>query len=376
MDQCRICGKDLYRTPLLSLRNMPAAAQKFPTPETLDQDKGITMNVRQCSACGLVQLDSDPVPYYREVIRASAYSAEMKKFRQEQFASWVKKYRLQEKKVLEPGCGKGEYLDLMSEYVHHCFGTEYSSESVQTCREKGLKVQNVYFEKGDEFLENGPFDAFFILNWLEHIPNLSLFLKILANNLISGATGLIEVPNYDMIKQNGLLTEFTVEHLYYFTKSTLERTLAAHGFDVLDCRTVWDNYIISAEVEKRKEDDPNQFASLQKKIEMEVYGFLARHPKTIIWGAGHQSLMVMAMLGLTQNEIPYVIDSAPAKQGKLTFVSHIPIVDPSYLRSDPPGAILIMCAGYSDEVVRSLQKLDEKRFSLAIMRENGLEVLC
>ncbi|MDO5579513.1 MAG: class I SAM-dependent methyltransferase [Planctomycetia bacterium] len=376
MDKCRICGKDFYPDPLLELLNMPAAAQNFPVWETLDQDRGIAMNVRQCSGCGVVQIDSEPVPYYREVIRASAYSPEMKSFRLKQFADWVKKYDLQNKKVLEAGCGKGEYLDLMSQSGPRCFGTEYSSESVQICKEKGLNVQKVFFEKGCEDLSEAPFDAFFILNWLEHIPDLSIFLKILSNQLIPEAPGLIEVPNYDMIKQNGLLTEFTAEHLYYFTESTLEGTLAAHGFDVQEYRSVWDHYILSAEVRKRRQDDPNRFSDQKKKINSQVRGFLSRYPKTVVWGAGHQSLMVLAMLGLTENEIRYVIDSAPVKQGKFTFVSHLPIVDPSYLESDPPDAVMIMCAGYSDEVVRMIRKKQGNRFALAIMRENGLEEQC
>lgn len=66
---CRICNRPC--TPLFQLENQPAGVQHL--PETPDS-KGITLNIVQCTGCGLVQLDNEPVSYWKEVIRSSRLS--------------------------------------------------------------------------------------------------------------------------------------------------------------------------------------------------------------------------------------------------------------------------------------------------------------
>ena len=150
---------------------MPAAAQFLPEAHSLDADKGLELNVYQCSGCGLVQLSNEPVSYYKEVIRAAGISPEMKEFRQQQFSAFVRKYSLQNKKILEVGCGQGEYLSIMQQAGVDAYGIEASASSVDVCNRNGLNVSQEYIEHADQRLNHAPFDAFFILNFLEHCPN-------------------------------------------------------------------------------------------------------------------------------------------------------------------------------------------------------------
>lgn len=78
---CRVCGNKFFEEPLLRYKNMPRAAQFLTDAESLESDKGVDLKVCQCSGCGLVQLSNAPVPYYRAVIRAAAFSEEMKDIR-------------------------------------------------------------------------------------------------------------------------------------------------------------------------------------------------------------------------------------------------------------------------------------------------------
>ena len=45
--------------------------------DSVGADKGLTLDLCQCSGCGLVQFDCEPVDYYRDVIRAGGYSTTM-----------------------------------------------------------------------------------------------------------------------------------------------------------------------------------------------------------------------------------------------------------------------------------------------------------
>ena len=352
---------------------MPAAAQNFPTGETLAEDRGMALALRQCSCCGVIQLTNPPVPYFRDVIRAAGCSPEMHAFRLKQFSQWLREYHLEHARILEVGCGKGEYLAIMREAGGEAYGTEHAADSVKFCHEHNLPVEALYFEHGDERLPQAPFGGFFILNWLEHIPDLRTFLRGVRNNLTPDAVGLIEVPNFDMMRRNAQVAEFTSDHLYYFTEDTLRTTLECCGFEVLDCRPVWYDYILSAEVRSKTPMDASPFLQRREKLRREIADFVNRFHEVAVWGAGHQSLAVLAMAEL-QNKICYVVDSSPFKQGKFTHATHLPIVPPDTLKTDRPEAILVMCAGFSDEVARIIREKYDPGIKLAILRENHLEV--
>ena len=132
MNKCRVCGAALSKKPLLSYKNMPAASQYFPDAHNLKKDKGVDLKVFGCQGCGLIQLANKPVSYYREDIRASVFSPEMKKFRLKQFAGFINKYRINGKKILELGCGKGEYLSFMKNLGMKATGIENSASAVKS----------------------------------------------------------------------------------------------------------------------------------------------------------------------------------------------------------------------------------------------------
>jgi 2-polyprenyl-3-methyl-5-hydroxy-6-metoxy-1,4-benzoquinol methylase len=374
INNCRVCHHPFFTEPLLRYENMPCAAQHLPDKSGLAEEHGSDLTICQCSGCGLVQLSNDPVPYYREVIRATAFSQEMREFRLLQFSDFIWHQELRGKKILEVGCGRGEYLSLMEECGADTYGIEYAEASVTKCINDRMKVSRRYIEHSNEKLDNGPFDAFFILNYLEHLPNPNEVLTGVYNNLSENGVGLVEVPNFDMMLQKKLFSEFITDHLFYFTRATLISTLQLNGFDVIECKDIWHDYIISAVVKKRTKLDISSFYQAQQQVVGQIERYLGQfEPGAVaVWGAGHQALAVMSMANL-QNKIKYVIDSAPFKQGKYTPATHIPIVSPQQIHNNLPAAIIVMAAAYSDEVVKTIQEKFGTSINIAILREDGLE---
>jgi 2-polyprenyl-3-methyl-5-hydroxy-6-metoxy-1,4-benzoquinol methylase len=370
--RCRICDSNLEL--LLEYNNMPKAAQNFPTFEDLDSEKGADLFVSQCISCGLVQLENEPVSYYKEVIRAAAFSEEMRGFRTKQFKQFVKKYSLQDKKVVEIGCGKGEFLSLMKKAGADAHGIEYSDESVQYCLENDLEVEKLYIEKESDRIERGPFDCFFIMNFFEHLPDPNTVLRSLYQNLSDDGLGLIEVPNFDMILKNNLFSEFINDHLFYFTKDTLKLTLELNGFEIIECSEIWYDYIISVVVKKRPKADLTNFFSHQLKIKYELQEYVSKRKNIAIYGAGHQSLAVISLAEIG-DKIKYVVDDATFKQGKFTPATHIPIVSNENLKKEPVDAIIIMAASYSDEIAKKIKNNFNINVDVAVLRDFGLEKL-
>lgn len=376
INKCRVCGYKFFEEPLLRYENMPRAAQFLPDAKSLEKDKGVDMEVCQCSGCGLVQLSNNPVPYYKEVIRAAAFSEEMKDFRRKQFGNFIQKYFLKGKKVIEIGCGRGEYLSLMQQIGVDAYGLEHSEESVMHCVKNGLKVSKGFVESSTYRLNHAPFDAFYILNFLEHLPDPNSTLRGIYNNLADDAVGLVEVPNFDMILRNKLFSEFISDHLFYFTMETLNTTLRLNGFEIIECNEVWHDYIISAIVQKRKKIDIAHFYKYQSQLKNEIEEYIRRFKdkKVAVWGAGHQALAVISLINLA-DKIRYVVDSAAFKQGKYTPATHIPIVSPDVLYSDPVDAVIVMAASYSDEVARIIRQKYDRNINISILRDFGLEVV-
>lgn len=373
---CRVCGNLLPPEAILRFDNMPKAAQLMPDQSNVHNDVGMTLEIFQCTDCGLVQTIGEPVHYYKEVIRASAFSAEMGEFRKQQFSRFIDHYALMGKRFLEVGCGRGEYLKIFAQCGVQAFGTEYGSAVASECRMAGLDVEEVYIDSADIRLAKGPFDGFASLNFMEHWPDPKAVLSGIRANLAEDAIGLVEVPNFEMMLREGLFTEFIADHVFYFDRDTFETTLRLNGFEVLSCESIWYDYILSAVVRKRRTVDVRGFAHKQATVKAQIDSFIARHSDegVAVWGAGHQALATMALLNLSSG-IKYVVDSAPFKQGKFTPATHLPICSPLTLTQTPVGAIIVMAAAYSDEVVRTIHAAHGNRFALAILRETGLEVL-
>ena len=385
--KCRICKGDFIKKNFLEYKNMPSSAQNFPKLKNLKNEKGINLLVCQCSKCGIVQVVNKPVGYYKEVIRSSAFSKEMKDYRKNQFKKFINKYKLKKKKIIEIGSGYGEYLSLLDKENLKSFGIEFSNSAIKASRKKKLNVMKGYINKVNYKLNHSPFDAFFIFSFLEHMPNINVVLRAIHKNLNQNSIGLIEVPNFNLILKKKLFSEFIRDHLFYFTKESLEIICKKNGFELIDISYVWHDYIISAVVKKStntkhmnyKKITPLNLKSLIKKkesIKNKINMYIDKHKKgkVVAWGAGHQALTLISLTNLSK-KIDFVVDSAPFKQGKYTPSSHIPIISPEKLMKINFEAVIVMAASYTDEVVKILLKKYKKNFSISMFKENKFIII-
>ena len=183
MRMCILCGTELYEEPLLKLVNAPAYAQDLPGREELEKDSGIDLALHQCPSCGLIQFDCEPVSYYRDVIRGGGFSETLQSLRRTQYAHLIETYHLEGKNIIEIGCGEGEFVLPLTSFPVRAFGIEHRDELVQKAQSKGLNVWKAFPETPDTVIENGPFDAFVMFNFLEHQPRPNDMLQCIRNNL-------------------------------------------------------------------------------------------------------------------------------------------------------------------------------------------------
>lgn len=374
--KCRCCDCEILRDPLLVYENMPKSAQYFPTSKNVEMETGCKLSVYQCPYCGTIQLSGEPVPYYREVIRATSVSPAMREFRIKQFHNWLKRHQLHKKRIIEIGCGGGEFMNMMQEAGGKVSGIEFSAELVEKARALGFNVWKMAIENRETLIPNAPYDAFYIMSFLEHNPAPSEYLQGIWNNLKDDAVGIVEVPNADIILKNGLYAEFIQDHLLYFTKDTLCRLLECNGFEVLSCQSIWYDYVLCAEVRKRSSYDVSLFQQRKLQVQKSLNEFFEIvHKRSLTlaaWGAGHQALANLSLLQMSSH-IQFVLDSAPFKQGKFTPASHIPIISPNEILSRKIGAVLVMAGSYSQEIL-SILRQKHPDILRAVLDSDGVKI--
>ncbi len=349
MKKCISCKGSLHE--LMKIENMPASAQDIPTKEELDKDSGIEVSLCVCEDCGLVQLKNDAVYYYRDVIRAGGYSTTMEALRKSQYKHFIEFASLEGKKIIEVGCGRGEFLGMLSDFPVEGYGTEHKKDLVEIAKEAGLRVDEDFPESEDHIFKNGPFDAFMSFNFLEHQPQPRTYLKAIYNNLCDEGYGLITVPSFEYIMEQNSFYEIIPDHIAYYSFESLTHLLNICGFEVLEKETV-NRDTISMIVKKRKLPDIGGIISKKNDIATEVVETVkkyAKDGKIAIWGASHQGFTLCATTGIA-DFVDCIIDSAPFKQGKYAPASHIPIISPDEARKRKLEAIIIVAPGYTNEI--------------------------
>ena len=106
-------------------------------------------------------------------------------------------YFTDRKDVLDIGCGRGEFLDLMREAGVAARGIELSAESVDRCRQKGLQAEVADLFTYLDGLADASLDGVFSAQVVEHLPpnRLPEMIRLAAQKLARGGVIAIETPN-------------------------------------------------------------------------------------------------------------------------------------------------------------------------------------
>lgn len=390
---CIVCKSPLEGNPLMTLNHMPASAQDIPGKEELEQEKGIALSLHQCSTCGLVQFSCEPVSYYKDVIRSGGYSTTMVNLRTRQYKHFIDFCHLEGRKLIEAGCGQGEFLSVLTRFPVEAHGIEHRENLVQMAQEKGLSVWRQFAQEGEVLASpdgsvKGPYDGFLSFNYLEHQPDPVSMLRCIADNLTENGVGLITVPSLEYILQCDGYYELIRDHLAYYTFDTLRYTVETAGFEVLEEKMV-NRDTLSVIVRKRNSLKPSK--SVKKTAENldvsgliesqntigaemnELVGDLEKQGKSLaVWGASHQGFTLASTTKIGEFA-RYMIDSAPFKQGRYAPASHLPIVSPDHFSHAPVDAVLIVAPGYTEEIAAIIKERYGQNIEILALKSNHLE---
>ncbi|HEV8515113.1 MAG TPA: class I SAM-dependent methyltransferase [Cyclobacteriaceae bacterium] len=144
----------------------------------------------------------------------------------------VKKYS-EGNKILDIGCGTGEFLFEMKSHGWNISGVEPSSNA----RESSRKKTGVEINKSIAEVTENNFNAITLWHVLEHLPDPNLTLKTIYNLLNQSGTIFIAVPNlesYDATHYESFWAAYDVpRHLWHFDKKNMEVLLKKNGLELV-----------------------------------------------------------------------------------------------------------------------------------------------
>jgi SAM-dependent methyltransferase len=202
--------------------------------------------VHQCDACGQVFLNPQPDDEVLAAIYSADYFLDLSLGHEPPQVSELKRRTAglylealaeyddrRSGKLLDVGCGNGEFLLEASRRGFEIEGLDVSRHAVETANlvlgREGAKCSTI--ERAD--LLDHHFDVCVCADVVEHTRNPAEFLSHVHRVLKPNGVLLLITPALDcwqsrFMGQNWY--EFKTEHLHYFSRSTLENLLARTGF--------------------------------------------------------------------------------------------------------------------------------------------------
>jgi SAM-dependent methyltransferase len=335
-----------------------------------------------CDACGFISnLAFDPklTEYSGRYEETQAYSGTFNKFHRALVERLIEDYGLTGKRILEIGCGKGEFLQLICELGKNDgigFDPGFRPERLNVTGDQKVEfVQDFYGEK----YAHEKADFVCCKMTLEHISN--------AGNFIDGVRRAIgdydsfvffQIPEAMRILSDCAFEDIYYEHCSYYSPGSLARLFRRYGFDVLKLATEYDDQYLT--IEARPATNGSQPSTVPGEDDLEalraaVADFPARVAKKLdywrgvmddasragqkvaLWGSGSKGVSFLTSLGVT-DEVDHVVDINPHRCGHFMSGTGHPIVAPAELETLKPDVVIVMNPVYRDEIVADLRKLD------------------
>lgn len=204
--------------------------------------------VQKCSACHLELLNPQPSDGQLDEIYSSNYFlgdksekslaqvAEMKRATAQLYLKSLLNYGApQGGRLLEVGCGSGDFLREAQLMGFEVTGVEYPPYAVADARAKVEAGGGLVYcgEVADLDLPQGYYDVCVLSDVVEHVRRPDQFIQLLHRLLKPGATLLLVTPTLSswsarLLGQHWM--EYKTEHLYYFDNNTVQTLLFQNGF--------------------------------------------------------------------------------------------------------------------------------------------------
>jgi len=264
-------------------------------------------------------------------------------------------------KLVEIGCGKGVFLDLLSQQGFSISGFDPSYVGDDS------RIRKAYFNAQS----NVACDGIILRHVLEHIEDPLSFLHLIKSQAPAGTKIYIEVPNLDWILAKNAWFDVFYEHVNYFRLSDFQRyfkrTLSLgdifhqqYLYVIADLDELQDVASLPAE--------PARLAPFSLGLGSALLAQLQSEQPISIWGGASKGVIFALNLARMGLKVARIIDINPKKQGQYTAVTGIRIESPEEARQGMRDgeSLYVMNSNYLEEI----KTMTANRFTYHIIEDN------
>ena len=247
-------------------------------------------------------------------------------------------------RLVEVGCGKGFFLELLLERGSDITGFDATYEGANP------RVRCQYYGPGVIDQAAG----LVLRHVLEHVQDPFSFLQLLRDANGGGGRIYIEVPCFDWICEHKAWFDVFYEHVNYFRLADFRRMFGK----IVDCGHLFGGqylYLV-AELSSLRSPvydaaDPVRFPA---DFTHQVDAPIAVGKRSAVWGGASKGVIFTLLKARAGYEVDAVIDINPAKQGKYLAATGIQVQSPGQVLPQlPPGStVFVMNSNYLDEIKR------------------------
>jgi len=392
---CHSCAAPLRNT-LLDLGEQPLA-NAFLTRAELEggSERHYPLHARICSECLLVQAEQvvPPGELFSEYPYFSSYSDSWLAHCADFTRAVTKRLSLgPESMVIEVASNDGYLLRNFVTAGIPVLGVEPAANVAEVAIAAGVPTEIAFFGRdraGDIVARGHAADLVVANNVLAHVPDLDDFVAGLASVLKPTGVLTIEVPHVLRMIEGTEFDTIYHEHLSYFSLLAARNVLERRGlrvFDVEELPTHGGSLRIWATRPGAGEASP-ETSAVEQVLEAEraakldaVEGYEAFAPRVerllaelrsflrnarvkgegvAAYGAAAKGNTLLNAASVTTDEIAYVVDRNPHKQGRFLPGSHLPILEPDHVRRDRPDYLLLLPWNLRDEITDQMADVRE-----------------
>jgi hypothetical protein len=371
---CPGCGSVSLSRPFVLSRQPVVLNYRFRDPLAAANVVRRDVTLTQCRRCGLVfnaTFNPSDIPYDANYENRQCFSPAFNDHLQQLACHLIQRNNLTGGRILEVGCGKGDFLRRicgMAGAEGEGYDTSYEPNGER--ESVGLSFHQRYVSAADVARS---FDAVLCRHVVEHVPEIGTFLCELRD--IAAAAGdpvvVLETPRFEWIVEQTSIWDVFYEHCNYFPTASLAHLCRLAGFRLQRHRSVFGSQyqVIELKLAKtRRVVTPpglrlsprlSNFARRAKLCLKDLSLKIASESKGdawAVWGAGAKGVALVNQLPGTKPCC--VIDSNPAKQGGVLPGTRIPIVGPENQLINRVSLVLIANPNYASEIRESLRQQD------------------
>jgi hypothetical protein len=287
----------------------------------------------------------------------------------QEIASYLKrKYIRNTGMIVDIGCGKGHFLQVICETIKSIHGIGIDPSLELEGRNGNLFWIRDTFRTGH--LAYKP-SLIVCRHVVEHIPSPTDFLKTIHNGLASfeSVPCFFEVPDMDWIIRNGAFWDFCYEHCNYFTRKSISKALVAAGFSIRTISSAFKGQYLWVEAqtgkskaskvknesEKRFVDPLIEFCQSERTFIHETQKRLRAVKKgngaIVVWGMATKGVVFSLLADPEGKFIDYCVDINSNKHNCFVPFTARKICGPEQLKNENRSIIIIvMNPNYAAEI--------------------------